>query len=168
MTRAYQPFDPYEIIRQKRTVPPANSANPANPVQVRSPQLAALAGLAAVDRAPPQDWQDALTRLEARARPDSIPTERWTQTVADAGYLVREWAAALDRCGWTLTDVFSAHREKPLARYDAMGLVLLVEGRKIGPIDADRIAIRQRGGTVLHFRHSRLPTPETRMLWDLS
>jgi hypothetical protein len=116
---------------------------------------------------PPPEWAYALTGLEARARPDSIPAERWAQAVADAGYLVRELGAAPDRCGWTLADIFSAHRERPLARYDCMGLVLLLEGRKIGPIDQDQIAIRQPGGNSLRFRIRQMPTSETMMLWDL-
>src|SRR6185436_13745956 len=106
--------------------------------------------------------------FETRARPVDISAERWSQVVADAVYLVREWGAALARCGWTLSDLFSAHPIKPLARYDAMGICLLLQGRKIGPIDADRIAIRQPGGAVLHFRRQARSCPEAVMLWDLA
>jgi hypothetical protein len=48
-----------------------------------------------------------------------------------------------------------------------MGLCLLLEGRKIGPIDADQIAIRQPGGAILHFRRRSMPVPEEMMLWEL-
>ena len=49
-----------------------------------------------------------------------------------------------------------------------MGLCLLLQGRKIGPIDTDRIAIRQQGGAVLHFGRQRLAHSEGVMLWELS
>jgi len=117
---------------------------------------------------PPSHWQDALARIEASARPANIPAECWAQVVADAVYLVREWGAALARCGWTLSDLFSAHPIKPLTRFDAMGLCLLLEGRRIGPIDEDRIALRQPGGAVLHFRRQARTCPEAVMLWDLA
>jgi hypothetical protein len=48
-----------------------------------------------------------------------------------------------------------------------MGLCLLLQGRKIGPIDQDRIAIRRPGGAVLHFQRQHLPAREAVMLWDL-
>jgi hypothetical protein len=166
MSRAYQPFDPYEFLRQNRAGLPAKPANPANIVSVRSQALADLAGLAGADRTPPE-WRDALDRIDAGRRPESIPAERWAQAVADARYLVREWSVALSRCGWTLTDIFSAHREQPLARFDAMGVCLLLQGRKVGPIDQNRIAIRRPGGAVLHFRRPRVSVAETVMLWDL-
>jgi hypothetical protein len=169
MSQAYRPFDPYAFLRQRRAEPSANPANLANPAPIftiHSPPLAELAGLAEADRALPKEWRDALARIESRARPVGISAERWTQAVADAVYLVREWGAALARCGWMLSDLFSAHPIKPLARYDAMGICLLLQGRKIGPIDADRIAIRQPGEAVLHFQARTCP--EAVMLWDLA
>jgi hypothetical protein len=102
------------------------------------------------------EWRDALAQLETRPRPDSIPAERWAQTTADARYLVREWSVALSRCGWTLPISFRRIRRGRLPASTPWGLCLLLQGRKVGPIDQVRVAIRQPDGAVLHFRRPRV------------
>jgi hypothetical protein len=180
-------FDPWAVLQELRRTPAETAAIASTRHQKSCPSPAAIAAVAANQpnaaiaavaarggvenrehaTAPPADWREALAQLETRPRPESIPAERWTQAVADASYLVHDWGQALFRCGWTLADLFSAHQEKPLTRFDAMGLGLLLQGRKIGPIDQDRIAIRQLGGAVLHFRRPRVSVAETVMLWKL-
>ena len=183
-------FDPWAVLQELRRTPAATAATAATAAkryQKLRPSPAAIAAVAANQSnaaiaavaarggvenrehatAPPPDWRDALAQLETRPRPESIPADRWSQAVADASYLVHDWGHALSRCGWTLSDIFSVHREKPLARFDAMGVCLLLQGRKIGPIDQVRIAIRQPGCAVLHFGRQRLPHSEAVMLWEL-
>jgi hypothetical protein len=123
------------------------------------PDPAPLAGL-------PAAWRDALARIEVRSCPAGISTERWSQAVVDARYLLTEWGHALFVTGWELGDLFSAHRHKPLDRYDGMGLCLLLQGHKVGPILADRIAIHAGAG-VQHFRRFHAPPAETVTLWEL-
>ena len=180
-------FDPWAVLQELRRTPAETAAIASTRHQKSCPSPAAIAAVAANQpnaaiaavaarggvenrehaTAPPPDWREALAQLETRPRPESMPAERWTQAVADASYLVHDWGQALFRCGWTLSDIFSTHQEQPLARFDAMGLCLLLQGRKIGPIDQDRIAIRQLGGAVLHFRRPRVSVAETVMLWKL-
>jgi len=165
-------FDPWLALEKIGLRPAATAATAANRPNAAIAASAAggqvvnpksdpvpLAGL-------PAAWRDALVRIEAKPCPAGISVERWNQAVVDARYLLAEWGHALYITGWELADLFSAHRRKPLSRHDSMGLCLLLQGRRVGPILADRIAIHASAG-VQHFRRFHAPQAETVSLWEL-
>src|SRR5947199_319748 len=85
-----------------------------------------------------------------------------------AGSFLDRWASAAITCGWSDLDVFGCDRDRPDARFDCMGLVMLldrVEVAGIDPIGADLIA--RAGGAKLRFRRRALPR-HTVSLWDLN
>jgi hypothetical protein len=165
-------FDPWLALKKMGLAPAATAATAAN--RPNAAIGASAAGGQTVnsksDPAPlaglPAAWRDALARIEATPCPACISAERWNQAVADARYLLADWGHALYVTGWELADLFSAHRRKPLDRYDSMGLCLLLQGRKVGPILADRIAVHAGTG-VQHFRRFHAPPAETVNLWEL-
>ena len=180
-------FDPWAVLQELRQGPAATAATAARPAETGTPAaLAAIAAnrpnaaSAAVAAAGGSKFERTRLRLCRRngrtrsaasrpgRRPESIPAERWAQAVVDTGYLVREWGTALIRCGWTLIDSFARTRERPLVRYDTMGLCLLAAGPQARADRFDRIAIRHPGGAVLRFRRESLPAAETGLLWELT
>jgi hypothetical protein len=165
-------FNPWLALERMGLGPAATAATAANrpnaaiaasaaegQARNRESDPAPLAGL-------PSAWREALARIEAHSRPAGISAERWSQVVADALYLLAEWGHALYVTGWELADLFSAHRIRPLDRYDGMGLCLLLQGRKVGLILADRITIHA-GASVQYFRRFHLASVEAAMLWEL-
>jgi hypothetical protein len=165
-------FDPWLALEKMGLEPAATAATAANRSNAAIAASAAggeatnpksdsmrLAGL-------PAAWRNALARIEAMPCPAGIALERWDQVVADARYLMVDWGHALYVTGWDLADLFSAHRAKPLARFDGMGLALLLQGRKVGPILAERIVIHACAG-IQQFRRFHFQPAETVSLWDL-
>ena len=166
-------FDPWAELERLRCSP-ATVATAAT----RHPAVAGLAGVAG-SRGPdrsttndvvtdlPAPWWEALAKLEEMKCPPAIPAERWSRAVLDARYLVTEWGLALVSMGWQIQDLFAVHPEAPLARYDCMGLTLLLRGCRVGPIDGPRIKLHTRSGSIMSFgRLTGLPA-EAVMLWDL-
>lgn len=56
---------------------------------------------------------------------------RWRQAQADAHRFVRNWGDQAAALGWRPDELFGLHPLAPLARYDAMGLLWLLGGRRV-------------------------------------
>ena len=75
------------------------------------------------------------------------------QLVEDARTFIDEWGNAAAAFGWTTEDLFGLHATAPNERYDVMGLVPLLHGRKVVSLAADRATIRTpSGGTLTYYR----------------
>jgi hypothetical protein len=100
--------------------------------------------------------------------PPGFSPERWQRIIDAAGVFLDRWAVEAIRCGWSDLDVFGANPDRPDARFDCMGLVLLLDRREIVGIDqhgADLIACPDRA----RQRYRRRPPPaDTVSLWDLA
>ena len=99
--------------------------------------------------------------------PSGFSPERWQRIVDAAGSFLGGWASEAITCGWSDLDVFGCDRDRPDARFDCMGLVMLldrVEVVGIDPAGADLVAAA--GGAKLRFRRRPLPQ-HTISLWDL-
>jgi hypothetical protein len=74
-------------------------------------------------------FADALKTLSS-----SNPTAddvRWQRALEDALAFLTDWGVQADAYGWTAEDLFGLDQDAPLARYDRMGLVWLLRGRKV-------------------------------------
>ena len=71
------------------------------------------------------------------------------------------------RCGWSDLDVFGVNPARPDARFDAMGLVLLLDRCEVVSIDRDGAdLVVTVTGAGQRYRRRPLP-PDTISLWDL-
>src|SRR5262245_19446546 len=77
----------------------------------------------------PPEWVIGVQRLPALvvAADTAIPM-RWRQIIADAQVFLSCWGVEAAALGWGVLDLFGVHRVRPLSRYDAMGLVLVLDG----------------------------------------
>jgi hypothetical protein len=81
-----------------------------------------------------------------------LPLDR-LRLVEDARRFLAEWGVKAARLDWTTEDVFGLHAAAPNARFDCMGLVPLLHGRKVVSLAADRATIRTpSGGTLTYYR----------------
>jgi hypothetical protein len=76
------------------------------------------------------------------------------------------WAQKAAALGWSALDVFGVHPLAPNARFDAMGLVLLILGGDVIDIKTDRAMIRNPAGNCLTY-YLRRDTAQAVALWDL-
>jgi hypothetical protein len=128
--------------------------------------LPVFQGVRRDETAVPSEWIEGLTQLEASAKlAGMVPLER-LRLVEDARRFLADWGTKAAQLGWTTEDVFGLHRLAPNARYDAMGLVPLLHGRKVVSIAANRATIRTpSGGTLTYYRHP--PHNDAVAAWEL-
>ena len=107
-----------------------------------------------------------ISALESRC-PDHIPVDRWQQCVEDGRRFLATWGSQAQALGWTSADLFGLHTppDKPhpsyrrLSRYDATGLVWLLDGRSVVALPADSASIRNPDtGSITTYRKHNKPT----------
>jgi hypothetical protein len=104
-------------------------------------------------------YAEALSDLDRRC-PDYVAAERWRQCLIDAQRFLATWGHKALALGWTDGDLFGLHTPpaKPhstysrLSRYDALGLLWLLRGRRVIALTATTAAIENISGTVLTYR----------------
>jgi len=100
-----------------------------------------------------------LAVLESR-RPDLVPPARWPRAIEDGRAFMAKWGKQAEALGWTARDLLGLHqpRAKPrptytrLSRYDATGLVWLLDGRRVVALSEDKAAIQSPSGNVTIYR----------------
>jgi len=115
----------------------------------------------------PDDWKAGYARLQVIPCPAAAPPDRWNRIIVAAGALLAQWGAQLTAMGWTTADLFGAHPEAPLARYDCAGLVLLLAGSDIIAVTADQVKMRTRAGAIQTFYRSTSNASCRVLLWEL-
>ena len=109
-------------------------------------------------------WKEGFARLEIAAPLPDFSESWWRAIVKDGGRLLEEWAPEAARLGWQATELFGVHPLAPAARFDAMGLVLIISGGEVVSIDERSATIRSPGGQLLVYM--RRPSNEAVCLWD--
>src|SRR5438105_794123 len=115
----------------------------------------------------PRRWAEGYAALCSMAPPSGFPPDRWQRIVDAAGSFLDGWAAKAIACGWTDLDIFGVDPDRPDARFDAMGLGLLLDRCEIVCIDeAGADLVFPPGGARQRYRRRPLPR-HTISLWDL-
>jgi hypothetical protein len=98
--------------------------------------------------------------------PALVEFKRWRQCVEDGKRFLAAWGSQAEASGWTSADLFGLHtppeRAHPsyrrLSRYDATGLVWLLEGREVIALTATTALIRKpHTGNITTYRRSNKP-----------
>jgi hypothetical protein len=98
--------------------------------------------------------------------PSGFSPERWKRIVNAAGSFLDRWADTAIFCGWSTLDAFGADPDRPDARFDCMGLVLLLDRCRIVAVDEAGADLVTSSGARQRFR--RRPFPRgTVPLWRL-
>ena len=78
-----------------------------------------------------------------------MPLARWQRFIEDCESFRRlGWANLAEAFGWGPLDLFGCDRERPLARYDYMGLLWILQGRKLVALTADSAKIDTLTGAL--------------------
>lgn len=112
-------------------------------------------------------WGEGYAALCSMAPPTGFSSERWRRIVDAAGSFLDRWAAEAIACGWSDLDVFGCDPARPDARFDCMGLIMLLDRCEIVGIDKDGADLVSATGIRQRFRRRTTP-PGTMSLWELS
>src|SRR3954453_435300 len=98
--------------------------------------------------------------------PTGFSAERWDRLVRATGKFLALWAREAVRCGWSDLDVFGCDPDAPAARFDCMGLVVLLHRCEVVAIDCNGADVVTVTGARQRFRRRPVP-PGTVSLWQL-
>jgi hypothetical protein len=98
--------------------------------------------------------------------PSGFSGQRWQRIIDATGAFLDRWATDAIACGWSDLDVFGCDATAPDRRFDAMGLVLLLDRAEVVAIDKGGADLVTATGARQRFRRRPLP-PHTARLWDL-
>jgi hypothetical protein len=121
------------------------------------------------DGGAPRIWAEALARLDPAKPPVAVPLARWQQFIDDCGrFLDLGWANRAEAFDWGPLHLFGCDRERPLARYDHMGLLWLIQGRKLVALTTETATIDTLTGSLQ--THRRVPIGSDRIVlaWKLA
>lgn len=156
-------FDIYTILDQQEHISPhphgpldCDVCAPAAPKAAKPPKVGDT----------PQSWVDGCRSLPKAPPAPDISPERWRRIVYAADRFLDRWAEFAIAAGWSTLDVFGADPDRPGARFDAMGLVLLLDGCRIVDVDEHGADLMTDTGAKQRYRRRPLPTG-TIPLWEL-
>ena len=118
------------------------------------------------ERAALIEWAEGYATLCSMTAPSAFSPERWVRIVDAAGSFLDRWAADAIRCGWSDLDVFGCDRDRPDARLDCMGLLMLLDRCEIVGIDEGGADLVTSPEARLRYRRRPLPAA-TISLWQL-
>jgi hypothetical protein len=130
--------------------------------------VAERAAIVEFDGGAPREWAEGFARLDRARPPDDVPQRRWLQFIDDCGtFLDGDWAATAQALGWDAANLFGCDRDRPFARVDRMGLLWLLNGRRVVALTADAAIIEAPNGSRLIYR--RAPSYAGQVLaWELN
>jgi len=97
----------------------------------------------------------ALDRLRLMTPLESFGAEVWRHLLLDAETFFQRWSAQAQLLGWSDVELLGVHPCAPAARYDAMGLVLLIKRGEVIELQGQCATIRSQGGSLLAYRKHR-------------
>jgi hypothetical protein len=114
----------------------------------------------------PQRWAEGYAALSTMPAPTGFSLARWQRIVDAVGVFIDRWAVKAIRCGWGDLDVFGCNPDRPDARFDAMGLAMLLDRCEVIAVDEGGATLRTASGSGLRFHRRGLPA-DTVPLWQL-
>jgi hypothetical protein len=97
--------------------------------------------------------------------PAHIDPADWQQAIEDGRTFLARWGEQAEALGWTARDLFGLHavparpaaNYRRLSRYDAMGLIWLLQGRPVVALTATEAVMRCRSGATLGYGRQNQP-----------
>jgi hypothetical protein len=121
------------------------------------------------DGGAPRTWAEALARLDPSNPPADVPLARWQQFIDDCGrFLDLGWSNRAEALGWRPLHLFGCDRERPLARYDHMGLLWILQGRRLVALRADGATIDTLTGSLQTYRRVPIDCDRAVVAWELA
>lgn len=116
---------------------------------------------------PAREWAAGYAVMRSMLPPAGFYAARWDHLICATGKFLACWGAEAIHCGWSTLDAFGCHPGAPTARFDCMGLAMLLNRCEVVAIDRDGADVVTVTGALQRFRRRPLP-PETVPVWELA
>jgi hypothetical protein len=97
----------------------------------------------------------AVDHLRSMTPPETFDPARWHQLLIDADRFMQRWQHRAELLDWNDQALFGLHPRAPAARFDAMGLVLLVRGGEVVELEEGIARISTIGRSQLTCQKPR-------------
>jgi hypothetical protein len=104
-------------------------------------------------------------RLRSMVPPESFSPEAWHQLLLDVDSFFQHWAGRAELRGWGDKELISVHPSAPAARFDAMGLLLLIRGGEVIELHDQWATIKSQRGSLLIYH--KCGYDDAVPLWDV-
>lgn len=98
-----------------------------------------------------RDVLSRVERMEQARRPGGYTEGQWHTLLKDMRAFATDWLDTALSCGWSMPDLFGCHPNLRARRWGLAGFVLMIDGREVESISADRILIANRLGAPNAF-----------------
>jgi len=115
----------------------------------------------------PRACADGVARLDPEKTPGDVPLAQWRRFIEDARrFFDGPFCAVAVALGWGALDLFGCNRVRPHARIDQLGLLWLLNGRRLVALTAMTGVIETENGARQTF--TRKPSETGRVFaWEL-
>jgi hypothetical protein len=113
-----------------------------------------------------RSWTDGFAALSRMPAPSGFSSQRWGRIINATGIFLDRWGTEAVQCRWSDLDVFGCDPDRPDARFDCMGLALLLDRAEVIALDCEGATLKAQAGSELRYRRRLLPAG-TVLLWDL-
>ena len=113
------------------------------------------------------EWAEGVARLDPDRPPTEVPLRRWHRFVDDCGlFLDSGWAAEAAALRWGPVELFGCDRCTPFARIDRMGLLWLLNGRRLVAM-TDTAAVIECAAIVQQTYRRVVTQPGRVLAWEI-
>lgn len=118
-------------------------------------------------------WAEGYARMDVMPTPAAYQHRQhlWVMLKDNVGYFLDRWGKEAAAAGWTAHDLFAVHKVAPMARYDQMGLLPLLETRTVTAVDekgATLLSSDSRGGVEQRWNRRPYDQQQACMVWELA
>ena len=118
----------------------------------------------------PPPWAEAVVKLQAMSRPLIIPPNSWQDIQFAGNQLYRDNFGLLKLIisyEWSLHDIYGCNLKAPMFRFDEMGLLLLLhQGDEVVEVNAERIKILHKSGSITCLKKRQVKPTEENLLFN--
>jgi len=89
----------------------------------------------------PKPWVDGFSVLVSMPVPKNWHQENWDAVIIRAEGFLKHWGSKAHALGWSDNDIFGISKSGSLARIDRLGLVLLLDDKRISDMNEETAAL---------------------------
>jgi hypothetical protein len=125
---------------------------PADVLDLLTQHKAEIVALLRGGTSDPRAWAEGFAIVSTMPPPTGFSPERWRRILDAAGQFLDEWGEAAISAGWSDLDSWGCDPDRPDARFDCMGLVLLLDRSRVVALDTGGADLRTATGARQRFR----------------
>lgn len=112
-------------------------------------------------------WAKGYARLCLMPEPSNYKRRDWEHLINNTGLFLDRWGKEAAAAGWHEYDLFAVHKVAPLARYDQMGLLPLLETSTVTAISEEGASLLSDHGAIQQWRRKPYDPATAITVWEL-